>query len=150
MRIELAVPGEWVTTTVVRDGREIIEVEGGLEIELGEPTARPDDPVAVLEALGSARGVDGARMERAGHVVGHTTDGVPLSLSSIKFRDATNTVVEGCLIALYDFGDCVATVCCRMRGREVLAKYGPMIEPLLASARLDRQRAAPRIDDLMT
>ncbi|MFN0253212.1 MAG: hypothetical protein ACKV2T_40435 [Kofleriaceae bacterium] len=83
-------------------------------------------------------------------MVGHTTEGVPLSLSSIKFRDATNAVVEGRLIAFYDFGDCTATVSCRMPGRDVLVKFGPAIEPLLASARLDRGLAAPRIDDLLS
>lgn len=150
MKLDLAIPRDWVTVRAVRDGREVLHVDGGLELEIDEPKAKqPDrDSAAILEAIAARDPVEGTTLERAGHVVAHTTEGVPLSLSSLKFRDATNAVVEGRLIAFYDFGDYTATVCCRLPGREALARFGPAIEPLLATARLDRE-PAPRIDDLL-
>jgi hypothetical protein len=149
MKVELAIPVDWTTTRVEHEGRERLEIDGGLSIELDEPIAGRRDGASMIEALAARDPIDGTTLERAGHVTSHTTEGVPFSLSSIKLRDATNAVVEGRLIAFYDFGDVVATVSCRMRGRDVLARFGPAIEPLLASARLDRGTEAPRIDDLL-
>jgi len=149
MKVELAIPPDWVTMTAMRDGREIIEVAGGLEIELGAPVPAPHDATSILDALVARDPVDGATLDRAGHVTARTTEGVPFTLSSVKFRDATKAVVEGRLIAYYVFGDIAATVCCRMRAREALMKYGPAMDALLTSARLDRSESAPRIDDLM-
>ncbi len=148
MKVELAIPADWALTRTARDGRETLDVDGGLSIELDEPAAPSEDGRAMIEAVAARDPIDGTTVERAGHVTASTTDGVPFSLSSIKLRDATNSVVEGRLIACYDFGDVIATVCCRMRGRDVLARFGPAIEPLLASARLDRRTSPPRIDDL--
>jgi len=148
MKVELAIPADWALTRSTRDGRETLEVEGGLSIELDEPTAPSRDGRANLEALAARNPIAGTTLERAGHVTNSTTDGVPFSLSSIKLRDETNSVVEGRLIASYDFGDVIATVVFRMRGRDVLARFGPAIEPVLASARLDRRTSPPRVDDL--
>lgn len=149
MKVELAIPADWVTTRAVHDGNEVVVVAGGLEIELGTPVPAPADATSMLEALVTRDPVEGATVERAGHVTGRTTEGVPFTLSSVKFRDASKAVVEGRLIAYYVFGDIAATVCCRMRAREALVKYGPSMDALLTSARLDRGASAPRVDDLM-
>src|SRR5690349_11158838 len=103
MKVELAIPAHWVTTKSVRDGREIVDVTGGLEIEIGAPVPAPSDATAMLEALVARDPVEGATVERAGHVAANTSEGVPFTLSSVKFRDATKAVVEGRLIAYYVF-----------------------------------------------
>ena len=120
----------------------------GLRIEIEAPMPTPANPAEVLEAIVARDPRGDATLERAGHVEGRTTEGVPLTVSSIKFRDAENTVIEGRLVAYYAFADVAAIVSCRMVDREALVRFGPAMTELFASARLDRADAPPRINDL--
>lgn len=148
MKLDLAFPAAWVMSTRTREGRELVEVDGGLTIEIDLAVPAPHDATALLEAIVARDPIAGTTIDRAGHVTAHTTEGTPFTLSSLKLRDANHAVVEGRLIAYYVFGDVAVAVTCRLRQREALATFGPALDALFASARLDRDTAPARVDDL--